>query len=99
MVSDDVILLFSNIIVSCFYFVGMVLVVVFEYMNLFVDFCNLVGWCVVIKGGGVLEVVICNGDILVILFIYDDECDVFVVVFYGDVDVVIGFDMLVLLLL
>ncbi|MCW3660519.1 cable pilus system hybrid histidine kinase CblT [Burkholderia cenocepacia] len=97
--SDDATSLLSNTIVSRPYFVGTVLVVAPEHMNLFVDSRNLAGRRVAIKGGGALEAAIRNGDIPVTLLTYDDERDALAAVSHGDADVAIGPDMSVLPLL
>ncbi len=97
--SDDATSLHSNSIVSRPYFVGTVLVVAPEHMNLFVDSRNLAGRRVAIKGGGELEAAIRRSDIPMTLLTYDDERDALAAVSDGDADVAIGPDMSVLPLL
>ncbi|RKT99877.1 histidine kinase [Burkholderia sp. Nafp2/4-1b] len=97
--SEDATSLRSNVIVSRPYFVGTVLVVAPEHLNLFVDVRNLAGRRVAVKGGGALEDALRHGDIPVTLLTYDDERDALAAVSDGDADVAVGPDMSILPLL
>ncbi|WP_176300477.1 ATP-binding protein [Burkholderia vietnamiensis] len=89
----------NDIIVSRPYFVGTVFVVAHERQSLFVDFANLAGRRVAIKGGGALESSIRHSNISVTLLPYDDERAALAAVADGDADVAVGPDMSILPLL
>ncbi|MBR7964233.1 ATP-binding protein [Burkholderia latens] len=74
------------------YFVGTMVVVASESSHLFVDFRNLSGSRVAIKGGGGLEYGIRHSGIPVILLTYADERDALAAVADGDADVAVGTD-------
>ncbi|WP_175673297.1 ATP-binding protein [Burkholderia ambifaria] len=86
----------NEINVSRPYFVGTVVVITSEHLNLFVDSRNLAGHRVAIKGGGSLEASIRHGDIPVTLLTYDDVRDALAAVADGDADVAIGTDISIL---
>ncbi|UEP49799.1 response regulator [Burkholderia ambifaria] len=81
------------------YFVGTMLVVASERLNQFVDFRNLAGRRIAIKGNGELEYAIRNSGLPVTLMTYDDERDALAAVADGKADVAVGPDMSILPLL
>ncbi len=97
--SADVSMFREGITVSQPYFVGTVVVVAPERLNLFVDFRNLANKRVAIKGNGALEYGIRQSGIPVTLLTYDNERDALTAVVDGKADVAIGPDMSILPLL
>ncbi|MDN7452292.1 ATP-binding protein [Burkholderia cenocepacia] len=81
------------------YFVGTMVVVAPERLNLFVDFRRLAGKRIAIKGNGALEYAIRRSGIPVTLLTYDDERDALAAVVDGKAEVAIGPDMSILPLL
>jgi len=81
------------------YFVGTMFVVASERLNQFVNFRNLAGRRIAIKGNGGLEYAIRQSGLPVTLLTYDDERDALAAVANGSADVAIGPDMSILPLL
>ena len=86
-------------LVSQPYYVGTMLVVASERLNQFVNFRNLAGRRIAIKGNGGLEYAIRQSGIPVTLMTYDDERDALAAVADGKADVAVGPDMSILPLL
>lgn len=89
----------GDMLISQPYFVGTMVVVAPERLNLFVSFRSLSGRRIAIKGNGALEYAIRQSGISVTLITYNDERDALEALVDGQADVAIGTDISILPLL